>query len=742
MRWLRVLRPSLIVILIISWLGLPQVFGHDFVSQNTSALMSSPYGFPDYVHEPAFPHLTFSKPVRITTAGKLKGRLFVATQEGLLYSFRNDPETADSQVVLDLGKSVAPAGGDNGLLDVAFHPQFPDRRELYAVYISRTRPKATVVSRFQITGRSFQVDRNSEEILIKIDQPFNDHNAACLQFGPDGYLYISLGDGGWDLENYNAQNMETLLGSMLRIDVSNRTTNLPYAIPADNPFIGISKARSEIWATGLRAPWRFSFDIVTGQCWLGDNGQNAREEINLIRPGGNYGWPRYEGIIPFDPATVVIRGKPVLNPDAGPRTIDAKTTNSLIPPVIDYDHKRGRSVVGGLVYRGNRYPALKGCYIYGDYGNGNIWALRIKNGEVIENRLIARTVLKITSFAVDELGNLYFTAFDNRIHRLRRDIEKPPNRIPFPRLLSETGLFESVSELKPGPGLIPYQVNVPLWSDGAAKERYMALPAAGQVVLRKNGAWEFPLGTVFVKSFFLPAGIDSKKGNRIETRLFLKNRRGWAGYTYLWNDDQTEARLLDGAAVRNYPVKSENKISQRDWHVPSRSDCMACHSKEAGFVLGMRTAQVNRDDRDGINQLRKWKELGTFSDPVPELGDSLPSFPDWDSGEGDLQQRARAYLHVNCAGCHTPPGFTKLDLRFGIPPRQMQIINQQPEKVRLSPGESMIVTPGHPQLSELILRMSRRGPGQMPPLATTQTDPRGIAAIRNWIRSMPASPEK
>ncbi len=537
-------------------------------------------------------------------------------------------------------------GGDNGMFAVAFHPQFKSNGEFFVVYTTQAAPKSTVVSRFRISDSDpNQANADSEEEILRIRQPWADHNAACVAFGPDNMLYIALGDGGYNTANGNAQDTSTLLGSMLRIDVDHRENGKAYSIPKDNPFVAnatgtkdAARARHEIWCYGLRAPWRFSFDRVTGDCWLGDNGQVEFEEVNLILPGKNYGWMPREGFHAFDLSNVDPRGRPAPGP-IPQRDPETGRTDGFTDPILEYEHTQGKSVVGGIVYWGHQLPQLIGAYIYGDYANGNIWALRRDGGKVVENKLIARTRLKIKSFGEDQAGEMYFTSFDGFVYRLR-PAEQPTIRQRFPATLSETGLFESVRNLIPVGGLIPYSVNVPLWSDHALKQRHIALPAAGRVEFSENGHWLFPVGTVFVKTFLL----ETHRGNpatrqRLETRLLVHNPRSWAGYTYRWNREQTEALLLGGAASSTLEITTTRGVKEQSWYFPSGSDCMACHTRASGFVLGMNTRQMNREHDYGsgaTNQLTAFQHGGVFHNTIPAAAEQLPAWHDWASQSGSL----------------------------------------------------------------------------------------------------------
>lgn len=278
-------------------------------------------------------------------------------------------------------------------------------------------------------------------------------------------------------------------------------------------------------------------------------------------------------------------------------------------------------------------------------------------------------------------------AFNGHLHRFRPAAEPVTDTVPFPAKLSDTGLFESTTRLEPNPGLVPCDVNVPLWSDNAAKERFLALPNGGKVRFNEEGHWDFPVGAVFVKSFFLDLDEEDAAGRkRLETRLLVHSPRGWEGYTYLWADDESDAFLLDGAARKPYRVATGGGIRDEERYFPSRADCMACYTQPAGFVLGMRTRQMNRP-REGKNetQIRFLDRLGVFAAAPPVPPGQLPAHPDWEAGSGTNGERARAYLDANCVMCHIPPGFTQIDLRIATPLVEMSLVGRNPEKPRLGP---------------------------------------------------------
>ena len=383
----------------------------------------TPEATPEVAHlskmsvEKAFPGLSFRGMVHLTYPDDGSNRLFVVLQPGQVMVFDNDRDTTSAETFLDIRDQVNDQGSEEGLLGLAFDPQFRANGHFY-VYYSASPPKRSVISRYSVrAGEPSRADPASEVTVLQIPQPFSNHNGGQLLFGPDGYLYVGLGDGGSGGDPQgNGQDPSTLLGSILRIDVS-AAPGGAYLVPPDNPFVGREgDARAEIWAYGLRNPWRFSFDRETGELWAADVGQNKFEEVDIIRPGGNYGWNIMEGSYCFlgrlTIAQLLKRGS------AGPdRNCDQE---GLEPPIIDYDHDEGCSVTGGYVYRGSRLPSLYGAYVYGDFCSGKIWALTYDGARVTELLEIVDSQLSIPAFGEDPAGELYILSFDGSIYRLTR----------------------------------------------------------------------------------------------------------------------------------------------------------------------------------------------------------------------------------------------------------------------------------------------------------------------------------
>jgi uncharacterized repeat protein (TIGR03806 family) len=674
----------------------------------------------------AFPSLpSFQSPVFVTHAPSGEDRLFVLERRGRVRGLRNVPSASAWSTFLDLASVVTDAGGEEGLLGLAFHPSYGTNGSFYVSYVEEGTGR-TIVSRFQTSSNPDVADPGSETRLLVLSPPYTTHNGGMLAFGPDGYLYVSVGDGGDAGDPGNrAQNPSSLFGKILRIDVDRVDPGLAYAIPAGNPFAASTGGeRREIYALGFRNPWRFSFDRVGGTLWCGDVGQESREEISIVRLGDNHGWRAMEGNRVNDGGLL----------DEGP----------FVPPLLDYAHAdTGTCVIGGYVYRGSAVPALYGAYLYGDYEATTVWALT-SDGEIPTSNVALDRVDQLSSFGEDRSGEVLLCSLGSgRLYRLEPNPTVPEP--PFPQRLSETGLFSDVATLAPAPGLVPYDVNAPLWSDGAAKERWIALPGSERITWSQDGAWRFPGGTALVKTFSLPL-VEGDPGSavRVETRVLLLAASGWEGFVYRWRDDQTDADLIPGADARTFVVSTSSGDVERTWRFPSRTDCLRCHTSAAGRVLGLTTRQMNRDfSYPGPagpvvdNQLRAWEHVGLFDGGVPDPG-SLPAHPVPEDEALPVAPRARAYLEVNCSVCHRPGGTAAtMDLRAHVPVPAMGVVGVRPTAGDLGLLDPYLVLSGDRTRSVLWHRVRDLGPSRMPPLATSLVDAAGEDLVGRWIDAGP-----
>lgn len=657
--------------------------------------------------ERAFPRLRFDRPVGLTGAGDGSGRIFVVEQDGVVRVFEGGEDPATSRVFLDLRDRVSRRGNEEGLLGLAFAPDYAESGAFYVHYSSSVKDKVGVVSRFardpQNASRALA---GSEQVILEQPQPYRNHNGGAIAFGPDGMLYISFGDGGYrDDPQGNGQNLATWMGAVLRVDVSSPEAG--YRVPDDNPFVGVEGAAPEVWACGLRNAWRMAFDSETGELWAADVGQNLWEEVNVLRAGGNYGWNAREATHAF----------------AKGGELAANT--ELVEPVAEYGRELGISITGGAVYRGSRFPGLVGRYFFGDYVSGNLWSLSPSANGEYDMRLERRTGRSVAAFGEDDAGELYLLSFDGGVYRVVPSAEPADELADWPKLLSETGLFANVKGHEIAEGVWPYEVNVPFWSDGADKRRFFRLPAGGALGYTSDGTWDVPPGSTLVKSFSKP----SSSGPRyMETRLIERTEAGWEAATYLWNAEQTDAVLApEGRQFEQY--SRAHGVST--WHAPSASECASCHIEASGYALGLSTQQLHRD-----GQLARWAEAGVLRGA--ESLEGAAAYPQPADGRASLETHVRAHLDVNCAMCHRPdgPGNAAIDLRFETPLGETGMIGGELTQGDLGVAGSMVVRPGEPERSGLWTRMASTGAGRMPTIASNVVDTEALGMIGDWIREM------
>jgi len=672
---------------------------------------------------------------------KLPGsrRTVLVERKGRIVQLPVDGADRQLPLILDGAEQIPELTAIYGL---AFPPDFQTNRVCYVCYIRKPELEdGTRLVRFQITGRgdSIRIDPDTETTLLTWKS--GGHNGGCLKFGPDGCLYVSTGDGSppapADIHR-SGQDLSDLLASILRIDVNRTSSERAYSIPADNPFVDQEGARGEVWAFGLRNPWRMSFDRKTGDLWLGDVGWQLWESVHRIEKGGNYGWSLREGPQSVHPEW-----------ERGPAPVT--------PPVIAHPRSEAASVTGGYVYRGSVLKDLVGAYIYGDYVTGKIWSLRYDGRRVTEHRELTDTTLALIAFHEDHAGELSFLDYNaGGIYRLVPNKTSSTLRKPFPQRLSQTGLFTSTQTHQPAPGVIPFAVNVEQWMDGATAERFVAVPGSGRMILRKPKGrvptdWgEFPVDTVLVKTISLEmeAGNPASR-RRIETQI-LHNRgelwRGnsgeWFGYSYAWNPQQTDADLLppDGKTVSLLITDPSAAGGRRrvTRTLGRQTECYLCHNPWAGYRLGFTTAQLNRPHSAGSNtgnQLETLRRSGLLE--TPDINDQ-PAFCDAFDTAAGISTRARSWLHVNCAHCHRfgGGGSASLDLRFDQPLAGTRAVNQRPTQGTFGIDGACLIRAGDPYRSLLYYRVSKLGQGRMPHVGSHNVDPRGIRLIEDWISQL------
>ena len=674
--------------------------------------------------ERAFPNLRFqNQPVAMMQVKGDSSRWFVVERYGTVRVFENKEDVATTSMFVDLDARVESSCAECGLIGMAFHPDFPATPRVYLTYTTMERSLRgpnTHLSEFTSTDGGLTLDPDSERVILTIHKESDHHHGGRIEFGTDNLLYMSVGDGG-SFRLDNGQKLTTILGKMIRIDIRGTTGSALYRIPADNPFSDSTSLCNvdgtgpqncpEIYAWGFRNPWRWSFDRETGDIWLGDVGESDVEEVNRVRRGGNYGWRCLEG-------TNDVSGKWVTG-------ATCSTRKDLLPPIAEYPHTIGVAVSGGYVYRGKKIPGLVGRYVFGDFSSGRIWDIPNDTQPTMKMTGGLESGLKISSFAEDNDGELYIT---NIYRDLQRIVGSTGGGGGVATQLSATGCVNTSNTTLPASGLIPYAPNAPFWSDGAAKERWIGLPDGQNVTVGADGDWDFPNGTVLMKNFRLDNRL-------IETRLFMRHPDGvWAGYSYEWNAQQTDATLVRGG--------KQVAVGAQTWIYPSEGQCLQCHTEAAGHSLGLENKQLAfnitypQTGRDA-HQLVTFNEINTLASPIANPADVTP-YPDPTSTEGTLSERARSYLHTNCSQCHRPGGGStaNMDLRYSTAFADTQTCDVVPGRGDLGITNARLIAPGAATRSVLIARMSRRDAHGMPPLGSMQVDTEGAALLTEWVNSL------
>ncbi len=735
---------------------------------NTS-LTNMPSALPTFgfTYTNALAGMIFTSPVAITSPPGETNRLFIVEKNGAIVVITNLASPNRTLFISLTNKLTAGANmnwlGEEGVLGMAFHPGYATNRYFYVFYTGSTNSSTDrhdILARYQTTaGNPNQGDAASAQILLaQFDQAEN-HNGGDLHFGPDGYLYFGLGDeGGGDGQFGNDQEItNNFFSALCRIDVDKRSTNLPpnphpalrgqtnYFIPANNPYVGATNfngftvnsktVRTEFWAVGFRNPWRFSFD-TDGTLYCADVGQDNREELDIVTAGGNYGWNFWEGFLQRTNNAQIAAVAPGF---------------THTPPLLDYSQAGLRAIVGGFVYRGDKYPQLYGSYIYGDHVSGNIWEMKRSGTNVTENSLImvddkngqSYNFSGLSAFGIDPSNNdlLYADVQAGNNGSIKRLIyNNTTNGAPVPTLLSATGAFTNLATLGFSPGIVAYDINTPFWSDNAIKTRFFSVPNTNlTITFNPTGSWTFPTGTVWIKHFELEItnGVPSSR-RRIETRFMISNTNGGYGVTYRWTTPPTNAVLVAEAgldeSITNYT--SGGSISNvQVWHYPSRVECIQCHSPGSGFALSFNTWQLNRDftyNSTTTNQLKALSLSGYFSNSVTNQH-LLRALAHATNSAVSLEYRVRSYLDANCSYCHQSESARALwDGRITTPGCANNIING-PLMNNLGNTNNRVVVPGSLANSVLFQRVANMGSSHMPPLATALVNTEAVNLLAAWI---------
>ncbi len=717
----------------------------------------------------AFPNLTFQNPLGLCAIPGTND-LLVWEREGRIWRFANDPNTADKKLVLDLSASCQ-GWHDSGLLGVAPHPRFAENGCLFVYYTcvpdgkvqgdAQHQPKTDIPNSDRLVRYTCGADgvAKPESAALLFNQIAETvwHEGGGMFFGPkDGFLYLSLGD---DARGKNNQRLDGgLFSGVVRLDVDQRGGDvshqpvrhaLPagsmtdnYFIPNDNPFVGRADSLEEFFALGLRNPHRMTCDAVSGRIFIGDVGEGAQEELDVIEPndphGLNFQWNLAEG-----------------QPDKPIKVSIGVSKN----PLLAYRHLEGRAIIAGYVYRGQEFARdLGGKFIFGDNVTGSVWYLDETTTPPGKHLLCTvpdgpgpnsgANYCGLSSFGVDARGELYLCQMSSTEGRILKLSREGPPPVALPKKLSETKLFANTAKLIPSPALIPYDVNSPLWSDGAVKTRWFAVPSNKRIGFAPAGEWTFPEGSVFVKNFELPKlGADgkTKTNTRLETRVLVRDAQGFVyGASYRWRPDGSDADLVEVGQSANIVVAAGLKgkpDATQSWFFPGRQDCLTCHTRVSGGVLGVNTRQLNRTFRykeTGVadNELHALAHIGIFDKPTGDVA-ALHHLAPADDLEEPIEARARGYLDANCSHCHRPSGVHSFwDARSEIPLDHAGIINGIVNN-NLGQADARVVVPRDWTRSILFKRISVAGqPHSMPPLAKQRVDKTGIGLVAEWIASM------
>ena len=734
-----------------------------------------------------YPGLNFVEPIRVIEH-PAEDRLLIIGKDGLGWTVSHQQGATDKTLFLNIssimhGKSGV---GEGGISDLAFHPEFGLSQSSNSnyVYISyRWSPiqsgsfssNPTVdgynrVSRFSVING--QVALNTEQVLINQYDREQWHIGGDMFFGDDGFLYISAGDeGNCCNRQFNTQRLDGgLFSGIMRIDVdqdSSRShpirrqpTHLQenpllngsqwpqsftqnYYIPNDNPFVDPGgNTLEEFYSIGLRHPWTISRDPATGNIWVADVGQSTMEEINISRSGDNHQWGYGEGTGPgLIPKPANIIGNEAL-------------------PVWAYPRSDGQAVIGAGVYRGSKFPELIGKYLFSDFISGKFWTAT-PGGDVEQiGTVTAGFPNGVNSYLLDSKGDILMArtagalASNGKIEMLVRASDAVQAPEP-PLALSQTGAFKNLANLTPNDGCIPYDLNVPFWSDAALKSRWMCIPNNGnhntdaeKIGFSEEGVWSYPEGSVLIKHFELLTNTSNPSSAiRLETRFVVRSEDGWYGVTYRWNNAGTDAFLLTEGQDQTYTINSPTGSFQQTWRYPSRSECLTCHADVAGGALGPNTRQLNSDTFYPLtgrteNQLETLNSLGIFNPAIPQnqlnsfLGAVLTSSPTEDESLS-LAARARSYLDSNCSYCHHPEGVrANFDARLTTPLASQNLIDGNLVE-SLGINNEAVIRPGSLTSSVLFHRLASAGESfSMPPIAKSLVDDAGVDVLSRWILAL------
>lgn len=745
-----------------------------YLNNNFPAIVSTPQGLP---YEPIFPNLTFDSPLTFNEL-PTGNRVLVGQRDGKIYWFNKTLDVTQKNMLLDLSNKVGVVW-DGGFLGLALHPKFgtPGNNYFYTYYTTKDSngnnfPNSyttqncdseeywgnfLILSRYTMNPSSMQVLPSSEQVMFKLRMYGTTHRGGGLLFGDDDFLYLTTGDQTAFRKSQDITN--NLDGGVLRFDVdkdpqkshapvrtmpqdhgfTDEFTGIGYWIPNDNPFLSPGGQNfEEYYSMGHRNPHRMTKDRQTGDLYIGEVGLNAHEEINVVKKGGNFGWPVYEGNLKRD-----LCGTTLYNnmPHEG--------------PLVAFPRAEANALMGGYVYRGEEVPELRGRYICADYGNGEeLFSVNITDGSYEQIGTFSST--NIISFGEDNQGELYI--LKQGVSTLYKMVTKMTFNETLPQSLSESGAFTNLSNLTPIDGLIPYDLVESFWSDGALKKRWIGIPNDGthdtpeeQIDYSENGNWNLPVGSVLVKHFEMPLNENNPSiTKRLETRFSVKAADGNFYFaTYKWNNAQTDAVLLTSGLDESLNIiQADGSTRTQTWRYPDRNECATCHNPSTGGTIGTRTRYLNKDityPKTGIsaNQLVTLSHLGILNQNIVDADTpSLLTYKSINDANATVDEKARSYMDLNCAYCHQAGSDVRadFDLRMSQNLATTGLLDAGINNSLGVPGEK-ILAEGEPEKSILYLRANSANPTiSMPPVAKNRVDDQGVALIEEWITQLGATP--
>ena len=683
----------------------------------TSRIHGSPLPPKPYITEQVWRQVPLKNALDLVPVPGL-AQWLVVENGGKIWALPQDLQAEKAELAIDL-KALHPTVDHS--YGVAFHPQFRANKQVFITYTNGDKlDDGSRLSRFTVKQDApLVIDPASEQILLTWRS--GGHNGAAVTFGNDGMLYLSTGDSEVPAPPdplVTGQNLDDLLSCVLRIDVDRSDPGKPYAVPPDNPFVKLPGARPEIWAYGLRNPWKMSFDRPTGNLWCGDVGWEQWEQVFLIKKGENYGWSAMEG------------NNAIL--------LNRKGPHPITPPIVTHPHSEAASVTGGFVYHGERLPELKGAYVYADYETGKIWALWYANGQVIRHEEIADTAFKIVTFGQGEDGDLFFIHYapEGTVHRLIKN-PNASNPADFPRKLSETGLFADVGKQTPAKGVLPVPILAPMWADGAEAERFIGVPS-GTVetqlsnnlknLLQSKVTW--PAESVLAKTISLQIDqTNPATRTKIETQVLHFDGVAWNAYTYRWNERGTDADLVPpGGDERKLTLQGKGYPGgslRYTYRFHSQAECLRCHNSWSGFALATQPQQLANP--------AALIAAGIIDETY--LKRSAARLVDPHDPKAPLDARARSWLHTNCAHCHRQNGggAVPMMLNVELALSEMAAVHEKPTRGELDIPKAEVLAPGSPWHSVALHRIASPGPNHMPVIGARTVDVKGLLLLQQWL---------